>query len=167
MSRTKEDAIKELVQAVPSTTKIHDKEELIRRVLEREQIETTGIGEGIAIPHARTDAVEGICICLGISPKGIDYGSIDNEPVHILIMLAASESAHEAYLDTLACVASLFNDKKFCQNIISCTEPAKVLRLLSEREKRFKPNIQKRRTSKDHNLISCFSGFVFQMMHCL
>jgi PTS system fructose-specific IIC component len=135
VSRTKEDAIRELVQAVPSATKIHDKEELIKRVLEREQIETTGIGEGIAIPHARTDAVEGICICLGISPKGIDYGSIDNEPVHILIMLAANESAHEDYLNTLACVASLFNDKKFCQDIISCTEPTKVLRLLTEREK--------------------------------
>jgi mannitol/fructose-specific phosphotransferase system IIA component (Ntr-type) len=135
VSRIKEDAIKELVQAVPSATKIHDKEELIMRVLEREQIETTGIGEGIAIPHARTDAVEGICICLGISPKGIDYGSIDNEPVHILILLAANESAHEDYLNTLACVASLFNDKKFCRDIIGCTEPTKVLRLLTEREK--------------------------------
>jgi mannitol/fructose-specific phosphotransferase system IIA component (Ntr-type) len=105
------------------------------RVLEREQIETTGIGEGIAIPHARTDAVEGICICLGISPKGINYGSIDDKLVHILVLLVANESAHEAYLNTLACVASLFNDRKFCQDIISCTEPTKVLRLLTEREK--------------------------------
>jgi CPA2 family monovalent cation:H+ antiporter-2 len=134
-SRTKEDAIRELVQAVAYSPKIHDKEELIKRVLEREQIETTGIGEGIAIPHARTDAVEGICICLGISPRGINYGSIDDKPVHILVLLAANESAHEAYLDTLACVASLFNDRKFCQDIISCTEPTKVLRLLVEREK--------------------------------
>jgi len=135
LSRTKEDAIRELVQAVPYSPKIHDKEELIKRVLEREQIETTGIGEGIAISHARTDAVEGICVFLGISPKGIDYGSIDDKPVHILILLAASESAHDAYLNTLAGVASLFNDRKFCQDIISCTEPNKVLRLLVEREK--------------------------------
>ena len=135
VSRTKEDAIRELVQAVSSSHKIHDKEELFKRTLEREQIEVTGIGEGVAIPHARTDAVEGICVCLGISPKGIDYGSIDDKPVHILILLAASESAHEAYLNTLACAASLFNDNKFCQDIISCTEPAQVLRLLMEREK--------------------------------
>ena len=135
VSRTKENAIRELIKEVPSSNKIHDKEELIKRVLEREQIETTGIGEGIAIPHARTDAVEGISICLGISPKGINYGSIDDKPVHILILLAASESAHDAYLNTLAGVASLFNDRKFCQDVIRCKDPAKVLRLLTERER--------------------------------
>ncbi|MCK5188169.1 MAG: PTS sugar transporter subunit IIA, partial [Deltaproteobacteria bacterium] len=135
VSRTKEDAIRELVQAVSTSNKIHDKEELFKRVLEREQIEATGIGEGVAIPHARTDAIEGISVCLGISRKGIDYGSIDDKPVHILLLLAASESAQEAYLNTLACAASLFNDKKFCQDIIGCTEPAQVLRLLMEREK--------------------------------
>jgi CPA2 family monovalent cation:H+ antiporter-2 len=134
-ARTKEDAIRELIQAVPPSYKIYDKEELIKRVLEREQIETTGIGEGIAIPHARTDAVEGICIFLGISPKGIDYGSIDSKPVHILILLAASESAHNTYLNTLAGVAFLFNDRRFCQDVIRCKDSAKVLRLLTEREK--------------------------------
>jgi PTS system fructose-specific IIC component len=134
-ARTKEDAIRELIQAVPPSHKIHDKEELIKRVLEREQIETTGIGEGIAIPHARTDVVEGICICLGIAPKGIDYGSIDDKPVHLLILLAASESAHDTYLNTLAGVALLFKDRKFCQDIIKCKDPAKVLRLLTERER--------------------------------
>jgi mannitol/fructose-specific phosphotransferase system IIA component (Ntr-type) len=135
VSRTKEDAIRELVQAVAYSPKIYDKEELFKRILEREQIEATGIGGGVAIPHARTDTIEGICVCLGISPKGINYGSIDDKPVHILVLLAANESAHEAYLNTLACVASLFNDRKFCQDIISCTEPTKVLRLLVEREK--------------------------------
>jgi CPA2 family monovalent cation:H+ antiporter-2 len=135
LSRTKEDAIRELIQSLPPSHKIPDKEELIKRVLEREQIETTGIGRGIAIPHARTDAVEGICICLGISPKGINYGSIDDKPVHILILLTASESAHDAYLNALASVASLFNDRKFCQDIINCTEPAKVLRLIIGRER--------------------------------
>jgi len=134
-ARTKEDAIRELIQAVPPSHKIHDKEELIKRVLEREQIETTGIGEGIAIPHARTDVVEGICVYLGISPKGINYGSIDDKPVHILILLAASESAHDTYLNTLAGVALLFNDRKFCQNLIRCKDPAKVLRLVAERER--------------------------------
>ena len=132
---TKEDAIRELIQAVPPSHKIHDKEELIKRVLEREQIETTGIGEGIAIPHARTDVVEGICICLGISPKGINYGSIDDKPVHILFLLAASESAQNAYLNTLAGVALVFKDRKFCQDVIRCKDPAKVLRLITERER--------------------------------
>ena len=82
-------------------------------------------------------------------------------------MLAASESAHEAYLDTLACVASLFNDKKFAKILLAVQNLPKFSGCLVNEKKRFKPNIQKRRTSKDHNLISCFSGFVFQMMHCL
>jgi len=134
-ARTKEDAIRELVQAASFSHKICDKGELVKRVLEREQIEATGLGEGVAIPHARTDAVDGICICLGISPKGIDYGALDDKPVHILILLAASESAHEAYLNTLSSVASLFHDRKFRHDIIRCTEPTQVLHLLKEREK--------------------------------
>jgi len=134
-ARTKEDAIRELVQALSFSHKICDKEELAKRVLEREQIEATGLGEGVAIPHARTDAVDGICICLGISPKGIDYGALDDKPVHILILLAASESAHEAYLNTLSSVASLFHDREFRHDIIRCAEPTQVLHLLKEREK--------------------------------
>ena len=152
VSRTKEDAIRELIRSLPPSNKIHDKEELIKRVMEREQIETTGIGEGIAIPHARTDTVEGICLSLGISPKGINYGSIDDKPVHILILLAASESAHEAYLNTLAGIASLFHDRTFCQNIIGCTDPAQIIRLLIERERTLQNQKQEQgKSDGDHN----------------
>ena len=134
-ARTKEEAIRELVHAVFTSHRIHDQDELVKRILEREQMESTGIGEGVAIPHARTDAVEDLWVCLGISPKGIDYHAIDEKLVHILILLAANESAHEAYLNTLSSVASLFNDTTFRRTIIRCKDATQVINLIKEREK--------------------------------
>ena len=134
-ARAKEEAIRELVQAALNHYRSGEQETIMKAVLEREQIESTGIGDGIAIPHARTDAVEDICICLGTSLKGIDYNAIDGKPVHIMLLLVASESAHDAYVNTLSSIASLFNDSSFRQNIIRCTDPAQVLALINEREK--------------------------------
>ena len=134
-SRTKEEAIRELVQAAIAPHRVNEYDEIVNSILEREQIESTGIGEGIAIPHARTEMVEDICICLGTSPRGIDYNAIDGKPVHILLLLAASESAHDAYVNTLSSIASLFNDSAFRQNIIRCSDPLRVINLIKEREK--------------------------------
>jgi mannitol/fructose-specific phosphotransferase system IIA component (Ntr-type) len=134
-ARVKEEAIRELVQAALTPYRSGEQETIMKAVLEREQIESTGIGDGIAIPHARTDAVEDICICLGTSLKGIDYNAIDGKPVYIMLLLVASESAHDAYVNTLSSIASLFNDGSFRQNIIRCADPAQVLALIKEREK--------------------------------
>ncbi len=136
-SRTKEEAIRELIGAVSSSRKIRNAEELIERVLEREEIEVTGIGDGIAIPHARTNAIDGIFVGIGISKKGIEYGALDGKPVNIMILLGANESAHEQYLNALASVATFFKDAKFRQDIIKCTEPSHVIHLLKEREQAY------------------------------
>ena len=134
-ARAKEEAIRELVQAALTPYRSGEQEIIMKAVLEREQIESTGIGDGIAIPHARTDAVEDICICLGTSLKGIDYNAIDGKPVHIMLLLVASESAHDAYVNTLSSIASIFNDGSFRQNIIRCSDPLQVITLIKEREK--------------------------------
>jgi mannitol/fructose-specific phosphotransferase system IIA component (Ntr-type)/voltage-gated potassium channel Kch len=134
-ARTKEEAIRELVEAAIAPHRVPEQDEVVRSILEREQIESTGIGDGIAIPHARTEVVEDICMCLGTSLKGIDYNSIDGKPVHILLLLVASESAHEVYVNTLSSIASLFNDRAFRQNIIRCSDAFQVINLIKEREK--------------------------------
>jgi len=134
-ARTKEEAIKEIMENIGFTPKIHNKEELIHRILEREEIEVTSIGDGVAIPHARTNTVNGVFTCLGISRKGVDYGAIDGKPVHIIIILGASESAQDTYLNTLGSVAAMFNDKQFRKNIITCKEASQVVQLLRKREK--------------------------------
>jgi len=134
-ARTKEEAIRELVTAAIRPQRVQEHEEIVRSILEREQIESTGIGNGIAIPHARTELVEDICMCLGTSLRGIDYNAIDGKPVHILLLIVASESAHEVYVNTLSSIASLFNDGPFRQNIIRCADVLQVINLITEREK--------------------------------
>jgi CPA2 family monovalent cation:H+ antiporter-2 len=134
-ARSKEESIRELVQASLTSRRAEDQETITKAVLEREQIESTGIGDGIAIPHARTEAVGDICICLGTSLKGIDYSAVDGKPVHILLLLVANEAAHDLYVNTLSSIASLFNDGPFRQNIIRCADPSQVMALINEREK--------------------------------
>jgi mannitol/fructose-specific phosphotransferase system IIA component (Ntr-type) len=134
-ARSKEEAIRELVQSALTSHRAEDQETILKAVLEREQIESTGIGDGIAIPHARTEAVQDICICLGTSLKGIEYNAVDGKPVHILLLLVANESAHDLYVNTLSSIASIFNDGPFRQNIIRCADPSQVPALIKEREK--------------------------------
>ena len=134
-ARTKEEAIRELVTAAIRPQRVQQHDEIVRSILEREQIESTGIGNGIAIPHARTELVEDICMCLGTSLRGIDYNAIDGKPVHILLLIVASESAHEVYVNTLSSIASLFNDGPLRQNIIRCADALQVINLIKEREK--------------------------------
>lgn len=133
-AKSKEEAIRELVQAAINPCRAEDQEIITKAILEREQIESTGIGDGIAIPHARTGVIEDICVCLGTSLRGIDYNAVDGKPVHILLVLVANESAHDLYVNTLSSIASLFNDGPFRQSIIRCADPSQVLALIKERE---------------------------------
>ncbi len=144
-ARSKEEAIGELVQSALISYRAGDQETVTKAVLEREQIESTGIGDGIAIPHARTEAVDDICICMGTSLKGIEYNAVDGKPVHILLLLVASESAHDLYVSTLSSIASLFNDGPFRQNIIRCADPSQVMALIREREKALLDKVECRR----------------------
>ncbi len=134
-ARSKEEAIRELIEAAIHSSRTGEPDTITQAVLEREQIESTGIGDGIAIPHARTEAVPDICICLGTSLKGIEYNAVDGKPVHILLLLVANEAAHDLYVNTLSSIASLFNDGPFRQNIIRCADPAQVIMRIKEREK--------------------------------
>ncbi len=134
-ARSKEEAIRELVAAAVNSSGAEKREMITKAVLEREQIESTGIGDGMAIPHARTEAVEGIGICLGTSLKGIDYNAVDGKPVHILLLLVANESAHDLYVHTLSSIASIFTDGPFRRDIIRSVDPPQVLARIKEREK--------------------------------
>ena len=100
-AKTKAEALRELVELAAQSPKVKNKEEFHKRVLEREEINNTGIGNGIAIPHARTDAVDDVVVTLGISPEGIDYDSMDGKPARIIILFGVNEKAHELYLKTL------------------------------------------------------------------
>ena len=133
-SATKEEAIKELIELAARMGKVTDKHELLNRVVEREKIDTTGIGKGIAIPHARSFAVNGVVVCLGLSHQGIDFEAADERPAHLIFLIAAEEKRNTDYLNILSSIACTFDNNQFRKKVLASRSPEQIISLIAARE---------------------------------
>lgn len=106
----KPDALGRLCDVLSTTPAVGDAIEFRHAIRQREEVSSTGIGGGIAVPHAKLQSISGFAIAVGISPDGIEFGARDNQPVDVMVMIAASEDAREAYLRVLASVAATLKD---------------------------------------------------------
>lgn len=131
---SKDDVINELVEKLYDAGSLNNKEEYKKAILERESQSTTGIGRGIAIPHAKTTAVKNPAICFGRALEGIDYDSLDGEPAKLIFMIAASEGAHEEHLETLSRLSTLLMNKNFRERILKANSEEEVLELIDKEE---------------------------------
>lgn len=134
-ARTKEDALHEIIEKSSKHPRIRNKDEFYKRIIEREEIANTYIDQGLAIPHARTNTIQGIAISLAISKKGIDWKSPDKKPVHIIVLLGAQKSYNEQYLQLLSRIAAVFNDPDTVTEIKRCSNSNTLINLIREREK--------------------------------
>ncbi|MFA9559249.1 fructose-specific PTS transporter subunit EIIC [Evansella sp. AB-rgal1] len=134
-SSTKNDVIEELASELDRAGRLKDKSKFIEAIHEREQQTTTGIGDGIAIPHAKTSAVKHPTIVFGRSHKGIDYDSLDGKPSHLFFMIAASEGANNAHLQTLSRLSTLLIDEDFRRILMKANSKEEVLTAINEKEK--------------------------------
>ena len=98
-ARTKKEVIEELANVLEKTGKLHDRQTFIKAIFAREAQSTTGIGEGIAIPHAKTKAVRMPAVVFGRSKEGIDYDALDGKRSHLFFMIAAPEGADNTHLE--------------------------------------------------------------------
>ncbi len=99
---TKDEALVQLVEAAATAPAVQDGEGLLGAVREREAKLSTGIGLGIAVPHARIAGVSEFVVVVGRHPAGLEFGSIDGRPVHIVVLIAGPQEAKTAYLELLA-----------------------------------------------------------------
>jgi fructose-specific phosphotransferase system IIA component len=109
-SADKESAIRELATAIAASDDVADGEALLEAILDREQIMSTGIGLGIAIPHAKIPSVKDFVVALGKSPAGIEFHSLDGKPVHFVVMIAGPDQQQERYLQLLARITLKLKD---------------------------------------------------------
>ncbi len=114
----KKGAIDELALAVSKITKAPVKEIAIV-LMEREQLGSTGIGGGIAIPHGKLDSVQSIIVGFGLSRKGVEYESLDNKPVHIFFLLLTPENSTGGHLKVLAQISKLLKMDQFKKDLIA------------------------------------------------
>ena len=107
---SKADAIRELGGVVAATPQVEDGEALVQAVLEREKIMSTGIGLGIAIPHAKISAVNDFVVAFGKSDAGIEFHSLDGKPVNFVVLIAGPQDQQERYLQLLARITLKLKD---------------------------------------------------------
>ena len=131
----KYDILGKLVNVARTSNRVTDEADLLKKVIEREKIKSTGIGGGIGIPHAQTSGVTDIIACLGISGQGIEFNSLDGKPVHLVFLIATKERTNSAYLGLLSRIARLFIDEPFKQKIIKSISPDEIMNLILEKEK--------------------------------
>ncbi|MBM3314685.1 PTS sugar transporter subunit IIA [candidate division WOR-3 bacterium] len=106
-SRDKKEVIRELAAPLVQTGLVTNEEEFLTAILRRENLESTGVGLGVAIPHARTDSVTTTLLAFGRSGPGVDFSSLDGKLSHLIFLIAAPEAAKREYISTLAKLSSL------------------------------------------------------------
>ena len=133
----KEGAIKELVVLLEKRREITDKEKIVEIILEREKLGSTGIGQGIAVPHAKTDQVREIVIAFGLSQSGVNFESLDEELVYLIFLVLAPAEATGIHLKVLAKIARLLKDKVFRNSLKSCKGGAKeIFQVIKEEDEK-------------------------------
>jgi fructose PTS system EIIBC or EIIC component len=127
--------IDELVYVLDQSGNLQDAEEFKKAILNREAQSTTGIGEGIAIPHAKTTAVKSPAIAFGKSTAGIDYESLDGAPAHLFFMIAATEGANQTHLEALSRLSSMLMDENVRQSLVNASTKEEVLDIINLHDK--------------------------------
>lgn len=110
---TKQQVLEEMVQQLAAHTHGVDAAELLKVLLEREKLGSTGIGNGIAIPHGKLDGLSDIALVFAKSNQGIPFDALDNKPVHLIFLLVAPSNSAGAHLKALARLSRLLKDKHF------------------------------------------------------
>jgi len=133
-SSTKEGVLRELVSLLARNGKIKDEKRALEVLFEREKLGSTGIGEGIAIPHGKLPDLEGIVCAFGRSKKGVDFESIDGAPVHLVFLLLAPENSTTEHLKALASLSRLLKDPHFRKNLLEAPDKEALYRIIVEQE---------------------------------
>ncbi|RPK30024.1 PTS fructose transporter subunit IIABC [Paenibacillus xylanexedens] len=131
---TKDEAIDELIASLNRSGRINDPVLFKEMIYKREAESSTGIGGGIAMPHAKTTAVNEPTVVFAKSRKGLDFEALDDQPAHVFFMIAAPEGAGNTHLRTLAALSRLLIDSDFISQLMSTDTPAEVSALFDAKQ---------------------------------
>lgn len=132
---TKKEVLEEMVDILVKAGKVGDKDKVVKALLERENLGTTGIGQGIAMPHAKIEELsDEVLVALGISKKGISFSSLDGELVYIVFLFLSSEKSTNIHLKILAQASQLLKDKYFREPLSKCNTKEEAIDLIREEE---------------------------------
>ena len=135
VAHSKEEVINQMVDLMASNGNIINKEEYKRVVMEREKEGTTGIGEGIAIPHGKTDAVSKPGLSAMVIPNGVNFDSLDGQPAKLIFLIAAPNTKDNVHLDVLSRLSTLLMDTEFRKELLNAETPAEFMLCIDRAER--------------------------------
>ena len=133
-AKGKEEAIRELVDLLAKAGVLKEKDKLVKILLSREALGSTGIGQGVGIPHGKCDGVKELVAAFALSPKGVNFDSLDGEPVHIFFLLVAPQDSAGPHLKALARISRLLKDRVFRESLKQCKDEKSILRLIEDED---------------------------------
>ena len=134
VSETKEELFPEMVQLFVKNGLVHDADAAVRVLEERQEKMSTGVGNGIALPHGKLPEAKQSILALGISKNGIDYDSLDGAPVYIVIAIFADPENPAQHIEVLAEISRLFALPEFAQRIRAARSAEDVLNIIATQE---------------------------------
>ncbi len=132
LANSKEEVLKELVGPIVTKYPRLDKDRLLKTLLERESLGSTGIGGGVAIPHGKFEGLEKLACSFGKSPRGIDFSSMDSKPAHIFFLLVAPKNCAGDHLKALARISRLLKDPLLLTSLQKAKSAGDIYRVIEE-----------------------------------
>jgi len=136
-SKTKKDVLKELVECIVRKEAEINSNELLRVLLEREELGSTGIGDGIAIPHGKVKKIKNLVVSFGRSFEGVDFQSMDGKPTHLIFLLIAPENSAGIHLKALARISRLLKDSRFRKNIMEAASSQEIYDIIAREDEKY------------------------------
>ena len=130
----KEGIIREMIELLAKAEGLRNREEIVKVLMAREALGSTGIGLGVGIPHGKSNISKRLVAAFGISRKGIDFDALDGEPVYIFFCLVAPDDSAGPHLKALARISRLLKDKYFRDFLRSFTEEKKIYKAIKEED---------------------------------
>lgn len=133
-STSKDELLSELVEIIGKTAPVRDLGEVLRAVREREEVLSTGIGNGVAIPHGKSAGIGDLALAAGVARDGIDFEALDGQPVRLFFLLVGPEAAAGQHVKALSRISRLLRKDSFRTRLISASSAEEFYAVLSEAE---------------------------------
>jgi fructose-specific phosphotransferase system IIA component len=131
-SATKSDVIGELIDVLVRAGRVKDRAKVLEAVLKRENLGSTGLEKGIAVPHAKTSEVSSLMLAIGVSFKGVDFSAIDGKPSKVFFLMLAAPDQSGPHIEALAEIARLTRSETFCRLLTGAASAKDVVDLFTE-----------------------------------
>ncbi len=143
---SKEEVLRELTHRLSAADVVADEKQFFEAIVAREQLQSTGIGGGVAIPHARDAGVRCLTVVLGRYEESVDFASLDGQPVQLVFLIAAPRKAAGAYIQTVAKVARLLRSRVYKEKLLEAKSSDEIAELIDSFDRKYPQDVQVKKT---------------------